>query len=130
MKSDVNRWTGTGRLTRNPELRKTPSGVAVCDISMACNRYSSEGKQFTTYARVTVWNKQAEFLGDAESGLKVGDFIYVEGPLVDDNFETTKGDSSTKTSGRLKVDNALVKILARKQVRLETSTEEAQSDPE
>lgn len=117
MKSDVNRWQGTGRLTRNPELRKTPSGVAVCDLSMACNRYSSEGKQFTTYARVTVWNKQAEFLGDPENGLKVGDFVYVEGPLVDDNFETTKGDASTRTSGRLKVDNALVKILARKQVK-------------
>lgn len=119
MKSDINRWQGTGRLTRNPELRQTPSGVAVCDLSIASNRYSSEGKQFTTYTRVTVWNKQAEFLGDVEKGLKVGDFIYAEGPLVDDNFETTKGDASTRTSGRLKVDNALVKILARKQAKAE-----------
>lgn len=115
MRSDRNLWIGQGRLTRNPEVRQTPSGVAVCDLSLACNRYSQEGKQFTTFVRVTVWNKQAEYFGDPEKGLKVGDFIDVHGALVDDNFEITKGDPNSRTSGRLKIDNASIKVLARRQ---------------
>lgn len=122
MKSDVNRVTWTGRLTRNPELRRTPSGVAVCDIWIANNRYSSEGKQFTAYSRATCWNKQAEFLGGDKGG-KTGDLVFVEGVLVDDNFETEKGNPESMTKGRLKIDNANVKILARKQVKDETNTD-------
>jgi single-stranded DNA-binding protein len=57
-----------------------------------------------------VWNKPAEFVAT----LDTGDQLFVTGQLVDDNFETTKGDSATMTRGRLKIDNCRVSLLRRK----------------
>jgi len=113
-KSDLNRWCGIGRLTRNPELRETPSGTAVCDLPIACNRYGKDGQQFTTFVRVTTWNKHAEYLGDPEKGVHTGDRVYVEGELVNDDYEQTKGDPETTTRGRMKVDHARVRVMNRK----------------
>lgn len=101
--SDWNEVRVSGRLTHNPEVRKTPSGVAVCDISIACNRYArpdanGDQKQFTTFVRATAWNKQAEFIGKTAH---VGDEVIVLGILEDDNFTP---DGETKpTYGRLKL---------------------------
>lgn len=117
MMSDINQVWLSGRLTKNPEKRMTPSGVAVCDLSLASNRYGkadSEGNrpQYTTFTRVTIWNKQAEALSEM---LHTGDHISVIGSLFDDNFEQERDDGSKfQTSGRLKVDNASVTILSRK----------------
>jgi single-strand DNA-binding protein len=119
--SDTNKVLIVGRLTRNPELRYTPSGTAVCDLSVANNRYYND-KQFTTFVRVTTWDKQAEFLGNPEKGVKTGDKVLIEGSLVDDNYETTKGDPSTKTAGRLKIDRARVEVLQRKQTQPESDS--------
>jgi single-strand DNA-binding protein len=122
MKSDVNQVIFTGRLTRNPELRTTPSGVAVCDVHIAVNRYVKE-QQYTTFVRITTWDQRAEFFGDPERGLRTGDFIYVQGSLVDDDYEREKGNPSTRTSGRLKVDNAQIKILRRAESKDESISE-------
>jgi len=111
---DTNRVILKGRLTRNPELRRTPSGTAVCDFTLASNRYVN-GEQRPTYARCTCWNKTAEWLA-GEKGARTGDALYVEGILVNDDFELTKGDPSTKTSGRYKIDNCTVEVVTRKQV--------------
>ena len=107
--SDVNVVIISGRLTRDPQTRTTPSGVTVCDLGIASNRYSSNKEQFTTFVRVTLWKKQAEWAGEF---LHVGDTIQVQGQLFDDNFEK----DGQKTSGRLKIDNARVNLLRRKQV--------------
>lgn len=108
--SDVNVICLSGRLTRNPELRRTPSGVAVCDLGIASNRYSKDKRQFTTYTRITVWDKQAEWAGE---NLQTGDAIFVQGQLVDDNFEK----DGVQTSGRLKIDNARVNLMRKKTVQ-------------
>lgn len=121
--SDMNLSIISGRLTKNPEARVTPSGVHVCDLSVASNRYDSKGNQYPSYVRVTVWNRQAEVLGDPEKGLKTGDTVFAQGVLVNDDFELTKGDPSTKTSGRMKIDNARVTILRRKNVTVKTEEE-------
>src|SRR3990172_1377030 len=94
--ADRNEVCVSGRLTRNPELRKTPSGVAVCDLGVACNRYSrpdanGNRTQFTTYVRATAWNKQAEFLAN---NVHVGDEIIAWGILEDDNFENSEGQKT------------------------------------
>lgn len=104
---DVNEVFLTGRLTRNPELRKTPSGVSVCDLSLASNRYSgkdADGKarQFTTFTKVTLWDDKAEYFSER---LHTGDLVMVRGRLVDDNFEKDMGNGQTlKTGGRLKIE--------------------------
>lgn len=50
-----------GRLTRDPELRTTPNGIATCQISIAINGIpNANGERTTDFINVTVWRKQAE----------------------------------------------------------------------
>lgn len=71
-----------GNLGRDPELRYTPQGTAVCNFSMATNerRKDKNGEQqdITTWFRVTVWGKQAE---TASKYLTKGRNVYIEGRL-------------------------------------------------
>ena len=77
-----------GNLTRDPEVRYTPSGVAVADLRMAVNRRyrGSDGqdREETCFVNVTVWAKQAESCGQY---LKRGRPIFVEGRLKFDEWE-------------------------------------------
>ena len=109
MSDDVNVVVLSGRLVADPEKRKTPSDVPVCDFVVASNRYKrKEGQerstQFTSFVKVTLWNAQAVKMHNM---LRKGDTVLVKGQLVDDNFE--HGD--VRTSGRLKIDNARVTLL-------------------
>ena len=71
-----------GNMTRDPELRYTPQGTAVCTFGLATNRYwtteSGEKKEETEFHRVVVWNKLAELCSQL---LFKGRRIYVEGRL-------------------------------------------------
>ena len=50
-----------GRLTRDPELRTTPNGIATCQISVAVNGIpNANGERTTDFINVTVWRRQAE----------------------------------------------------------------------
>ena len=50
-----------GRLTRDPELRTTPNGIATCQISLAVNGVpNANGERTTDFINVTVWRRQAE----------------------------------------------------------------------
>ena len=74
-----------GRLGRDPELRYTPTGQAVCNLSVASdssytNRDGQRVSQ-TTWFRVTVWGKQAE---TASQFLQKGRQVLVEGRLNSD----------------------------------------------
>lgn len=52
-----------GRLTRDPEMRQTPNGVAVCSFSIAVNRrFAKEGQQTADFINCTAWRQQAEFI--------------------------------------------------------------------
>lgn len=52
-----------GRLTADPELKTTPSGVSVCQIGLAVNRkYSKEGEQNTDFINCVAWRATAEFI--------------------------------------------------------------------
>jgi single-strand DNA-binding protein len=76
-----------GRLTRDPELRYTPSGTAVCNLALATNRYGSdsatgERREFTDYHDVVVWNQGNRKLAELCSQyLQKGRLVYVEGRL-------------------------------------------------
>jgi single-strand DNA-binding protein len=52
-----------GRLTADPELKTTPSGVSVCQFGLAVNRkYSKEGEQNTDFINCVAWRATAEFI--------------------------------------------------------------------
>ncbi len=86
MSGSLNRVMLIGRLTRDPELRFTPSGTAVCNLALATNRYgqdqSGERREFTDYHDIVVWNqgnrKLAELCGQY---LQKGRLVYIEGRL-------------------------------------------------
>lgn len=71
-----------GNLGRDPELRYTPQGSAVCSFSIATNEKkrdkAGELQDITTWFRVTTWNKQAE---TASKYLTKGSSVYIEGRL-------------------------------------------------
>ena len=87
MAGSLNRVMLIGRLTRDPELRYTPSGTAVCNLALATNRYGSdpttgERKEFTDYHDVVVWNQGTRKLAETTAQyLQKGRLIYVEGRL-------------------------------------------------
>ena len=62
--TNINRVVMTGNLTRDPELRSTPSGMSVCSLRIACNTRrkgaSGEWEDKPNYFDVTVWGAQGE----------------------------------------------------------------------
>jgi single-strand DNA-binding protein len=79
---DLNRATILGRLTRDPELRTTPSGQSVTTIGIATNRSwtdsSGTKQERVEYHNVVMWGKLAEI---ASQYLSKGRRVYVEGRL-------------------------------------------------
>ena len=71
-----------GNLGRDPELRYTPAGDAVCSFSIATNEKkkdkSGEFQDVTTWFKVTLWRRQAE---NANKYLSKGSPVYIEGRL-------------------------------------------------
>lgn len=102
---------GFGRVTRDPELRRTPSGTAVADFGLATNKRwtGQDGKkrEITTFTDWTVWN------GSSENFCKLvtkGDLIYVEGePTVDSWEDKTDGSKRSKTKFTVVAWNLLAK---------------------
>lgn len=78
----LNKVLIAGRLTRKPELRKTPSGVAVTDLLIALNRdyvnLGGERQQEVCFVDVVVWGKQAEICAQR---LDSSSPVLVEGRL-------------------------------------------------
>jgi len=81
-----------GNLTRDPELRYTPTGAAVCTFGLATNRTwkteSGERKEATEFHRVVTWNKLAELCAQL---LFKGRKVYVEGRLQTREWTSQEG---------------------------------------
>jgi len=92
----LNKITLIGNLTRDPELKYTPKGTAVCTFGIATNRSwkTTEGqtKEDTQYHRVVAWNKLAELCGKL---LAKGRKVYLEGRLVYRTFTGKDGIQRT-----------------------------------
>ena len=87
-----------GNLTRDPELRYTPDGVAICNFSLAVNdsyRRGSEGesKDETMFIDVTTFRKQAENCGQY---LKKGRRVLVDGRLRLERWQAQDGANRSK----------------------------------
>ena len=75
----INRVVMVGRMTRDPELRRTGSGAAVTSFTLALNRnYNSADGQQADYISCVVWNKVAENVAQYCSK---GSLVWLEGRL-------------------------------------------------
>ena len=87
-----------GNLTRDPELRYTPMGAAVCTIGLATNRSwtteTGEKKEEVEYHRLVAWNKLAELCSQL---LIKGRKIYIEGRLQTRSWTGTDGQQRQTT---------------------------------
>ena len=96
--ADLNKVFLMGRLTFDPELRRTPSGTAVTELRMATSRSwpgrDGERREETLFIDVTVWDRQAETCCQY---LRKGSSIHVEGYLrVDTWDDKTTGEKRSK----------------------------------
>ncbi len=86
-----------GNLTRDPELRHTPAGMAVCSFDLAVNRSfttkTGERKEEACFITVVVWDKQAQTCAEY---LSKGRQALIEGRLQQRSWETPDGQKRTK----------------------------------
>jgi single-strand DNA-binding protein len=87
-----NKITIVGYLGRDPELRYTPQGTALCKMSIATTEkrksVTGEPEEHTTWFRVTAWGRQAEL---ANEYLAKGRQVYVEGRLRLEEYTDREG---------------------------------------
>jgi len=98
MARSLNKAVLIGNLTRDPELRYTPQGSAVCTFGLATNRQwktdSGEKKEDVEFHRIVSWNKLAEICAQL---LKKGRKVYLEGRLQTRNWNAQDGTQRTTT---------------------------------
>jgi single-strand DNA-binding protein len=98
MSRSLNKATLIGNLTRDPELRFTPQGAAVCTFGVATNRQwtteSGEKKEDVEFHRIVSWNKLAELCAQL---LAKGRKVYVEGRLQTRSWNAQDGAQRTTT---------------------------------
>ena len=90
--ANLNKVFLIGNLTRDPELRYIPSGMAVATFTVAVNRVyktqTGEKKEQTSFIKVVVWARRAEVCGEY---LSKGSPVFVEGRLQSRDWETQEG---------------------------------------
>jgi single-strand DNA-binding protein len=86
----MNRTVLVGRLTADPNLKYTPTGVAVASFTLAVNRTFSnqQGEREADFINVVVWRKPAE---NAANFLKKGSLAGVDGRIQTRNYEGQDG---------------------------------------
>jgi single-strand DNA-binding protein len=108
-----NRVIVCGNLTRDPQVRYTPGGTAVCDLGLAVNRswfdkQANQKKEEVTFVDVTLWGRTAEVAGEY---LGKGRSVLIEGRLALDQWEDKQsGEKRTK----LKVVGETMQMLSAK----------------
>ncbi len=94
----LNRATILGNLTRDPELRQTPSGQSVCTFGVATNRSWNDAagnkQEASEFHNVVAWGKLAEICGQY---LVKGKKVYIEGRLQTRDWEGQDGIKRYRT---------------------------------
>lgn len=103
----LNRVQLIGNLTRDPELRYTPQGTAVCTFGLATNRFwtteAGEKREETEFHRIVAWNKLAELCSQL---LVKGRKVYVEGRLSTRTW--TGQDGNQRTTTEVVIDDMII----------------------
>lgn len=107
MARSLNKVELIGNLTRDPELRYTPQGTAVCSFGLATNRSwmtdSGEKKEEAEFHRIVAWNKLAELCSQL---LSKGRKIYVEGRLA--NRSWTGQDGAQRNITEIVINDMII----------------------
>lgn len=103
----LNRVTLIGNLTRDPELRYTPGGMAVASFGIATNRVwvtkQGERKEDAQFHRIVAWNKLAELCSQL---LSKGRRVYVEGRIQYREF--TDAENNKKQISEIIIDDMII----------------------
>lgn len=107
MARSLNKVSLIGNLTRDPELRYTPQGTAVCTFGLATNRQwtteSGEKKEDAEFHRIVSWNKLAELCAQL---LSKGRKVYVEGRLQTRSW--TGKDEVQRTTTEIVISDMII----------------------
>jgi single-strand DNA-binding protein len=107
MARSLNKVTLIGNLTRDPELRYTPQGTAVCTFGLATNRQwtteSGEKREEADFHRIVSWNKLAELCAQL---LTKGRKTYVEGRIQTRSW--TAKDGTQRTTTEIVISNMII----------------------
>lgn len=107
MARSLNKVSLIGNLTRDPELRYTPQGTAVCTVGLATNRQwkteSGERKEDAEFHRIVAWNKLAELCAQL---LSKGRKVYVEGRLQTRTW--TGQDEVQRTTTEIVINDMII----------------------
>ena len=83
----------TGRLTANPELKTTPTGVSVCSFAIAVERKYKQGEERETdFINIVTWRATAEFVSRF---FNKGDMIGIEGTIQTRKYQDRDGNNRT-----------------------------------
>ena len=118
MARDTNLVLISGRVAYDIELRTCPDGKPVADFKLISNRKQlpkddPDRLKYAVSIKVTLWGDDALYWSGQkqQQALKKGDDVLVEGQLFADDF--TPRQSEQSTVGRLRIDNANVKLIKR-----------------
>lgn len=107
MARSLNRVQLIGNLTRDPELRYTPTGTAVCTFGLATNRSwttdTGEKKEETEFHKIVAWNKLGELCSQL---LSKGRKVFVEGRIAYRKY--TKQDGTEQNTTEIVIDDMMV----------------------
>ncbi len=107
MARSLNRVQLIGNLTRDPELRYTPQGTAVCSFGLATNRGwttdNGEKKEEAEFHKIVAWNKLGELCSQL---LTKGRKVYVEGRLSTKSW--TGQDGAQRTTTEIVIDDMII----------------------
>lgn len=110
--ASLNKVLIIGNLTRDPEIKYTPKGTAICDIGLAVNRNyttdSGEKREEVTFIDVTLWGRVAEIVGEY---CKKGRPLFVEGRL---NLDSWDDKATGQKRTKLKVVGENIQLLGGK----------------
>src|SRR6266576_3818492 len=100
--SNLNKALLIGRLTKDPEMRYTPSGTAVTNFSIATNRWSSgpegEKKEFTDYHNIVAYNAGKRNLAEVVAQYtRKGALVFIEGRIQTRSWEGQDGQKRRTT---------------------------------
>lgn len=112
----INRVVLVGRITKDPDLRKTKSGISVVSFTLACNRrISKDGEQEADFINCQAWRGSADFMVNY---VKQGTLLGIEGRIQTRNYK----DQSDRTVYVTEIVCDSVQILAQKRENKEGNT--------
>ena len=92
----LNRWIGSGRLTKDPELKKTYNGLDIATFKIAVDRDGKPGDENkkTDFIKIVAWGKIAEFVGKY---FTKGSLVIIEGRLHIRSYIDEEGTKRSAT---------------------------------